>query len=207
MEEKRISHYSSFQKILLVGEGDFSFSLCLARAFGTATNMVATSLDSRGSLMVNYARALENLNALEVLGCTVVNEVDAHKMAEHPLLKHQKFDRIIYNFPHAGFLGREDNVFQIELHKNLVRGFLQNAKRILTIFGEIHITHKTKHPYSLWDIKMLASGENLKFVGEEEFDKDLYPGYDNKRGDGSRCDHSFIVGECSTFMFSRSFLY
>ena len=39
-------HYSSFHKILLVGEGDFSFALCLAKAFGTARNMVATSLDS-----------------------------------------------------------------------------------------------------------------------------------------------------------------
>lgn len=44
----RIKHYSSSQKILLVGEGDFSFALCLARAFGSAENMVATSLDSRG---------------------------------------------------------------------------------------------------------------------------------------------------------------
>ncbi|ESW23381.1 hypothetical protein PHAVU_004G042200 [Phaseolus vulgaris] len=149
MEKKSISHYSSSQKILLVGEGDFSFSLCLARAFGTAKNMVATTLDTRGSLMVKYASASENMKELEVLGCTIVNEVDATKMAEHPLLKHQKFDRIIYNFPHAGFVGRENCIFQIELHKNLVRGFLQNAKRMLTFFGEIHITHKTKHPYTL----------------------------------------------------------
>jgi len=49
MEKKSISHYSSSQKILLVGEGDFSFSLCLARAFGTAKNMVATTLDTRGT--------------------------------------------------------------------------------------------------------------------------------------------------------------
>lgn len=49
MGEKRITLYRSSDEILLVGEGDFSFSLCLARAFGTAKNMVATSLDSRGT--------------------------------------------------------------------------------------------------------------------------------------------------------------
>jgi len=48
MEEKNIKHYSSYQKILLVGEGDFSFSLSLANTFGSASNMVATSLDSKG---------------------------------------------------------------------------------------------------------------------------------------------------------------
>lgn len=46
----RIKHYCSSQKILLVGEGDFSFSACLANAFGYAANMFATSLDSTGNL-------------------------------------------------------------------------------------------------------------------------------------------------------------
>lgn len=49
--ERWIEHYSSSQEILLVGEGDFSFSACLARAFGHASNMVATSLDSQGTLL------------------------------------------------------------------------------------------------------------------------------------------------------------
>ena len=46
--EKWIMHYSSSHKILLVGEGNFSFAACLGRAFGSAANMVATSLDSKG---------------------------------------------------------------------------------------------------------------------------------------------------------------
>lgn len=44
--EKWIEHYSSSQRILLVGEGDYSFSLSLAKAFRSAHNIVATSLDS-----------------------------------------------------------------------------------------------------------------------------------------------------------------
>ena len=49
LEAKRISHYSNQQLILLVGEGDFSFASSLATAFGSATNIVATSLDSKGT--------------------------------------------------------------------------------------------------------------------------------------------------------------
>lgn len=48
-EERWIKHYSSNQKILLVGDGDFSFAVCLAEAFGSATNVVATSLYSEGN--------------------------------------------------------------------------------------------------------------------------------------------------------------
>ena len=47
-------HYSSKHRILLVGEGDFSFSLCIARAFGFARNMVATSLDTQGTCICIY---------------------------------------------------------------------------------------------------------------------------------------------------------
>lgn len=56
---RRRGHYTSSQRILLVGEGDFSFALSLASAFGSATNMVATSLDSAGTRIVllrHYAR-------------------------------------------------------------------------------------------------------------------------------------------------------
>ncbi|CAL0323945.1 unnamed protein product [Lupinus luteus] len=53
MKEKcTINYNNSLDKILLVGEGDFSFALSLARKFGSAKNMFATSLDSRGSIRI-----------------------------------------------------------------------------------------------------------------------------------------------------------
>lgn len=36
--------------VMSVGEGDFSFSACLVLAFDRASNMVATSLNSKGVL-------------------------------------------------------------------------------------------------------------------------------------------------------------
>jgi 25S rRNA (uracil2634-N3)-methyltransferase len=48
--EKWKKHYSSKHRMLLVGEGDFSFSVSLARAFGSACNLVSTTVDTQGTL-------------------------------------------------------------------------------------------------------------------------------------------------------------
>ncbi|XP_022139691.1 uncharacterized protein At4g26485-like [Momordica charantia] len=201
-DQKWIKHYSSSHTILLVGEGDFSFSTCLATTFGSAANMVATSLDSKESLLSKYTHVATNLKELEELGCTVAHDVDATSMSQHPLLRHKSFDRVVFNFPHAGFHFKESDIRQIELHRHLVRGFLRNAKEFLGEEGEIHITHKTAHPFSRWEIVELAREEGLLLKEEPNFFLWEYPNYENKRGDGWNSDGTFPVGACRTFKFA-----
>ncbi|TXG68093.1 hypothetical protein EZV62_009368 [Acer yangbiense] len=124
-------NYSSCHKILLVGEGDFSFAACLAKAFATASNIIATSLDSRESLAMKYTRATTNLKELEELGCTIFHGVDAKTMSQYPELNFKSFDRIVFNFPHAGFIWREHDILQIlqmktreEMDQDAMRVFL-----------------------------------------------------------------------------------
>ncbi|XP_054819069.1 uncharacterized protein At4g26485 [Prosopis cineraria] len=204
MEEKTIKHYSCKHKILLVGEGDFSFSLCLAKAFGSASNMVATSLDSKGELIMNYySRDLDNLLELEKLGCTILHNVDAHTMNKHPSLGDQLFDRIVFNFPHAGFLYREHDSVQIELHRQVVRGFMKSSREMVSEGGEIHVTHKTSHSFCAWKIEEIAVEVGLCLTKEVPFYKWDYQGYSNKKGSGSNCNDTFPVGQCSTFIFIK----
>ncbi|GFP90973.1 uncharacterized protein at4g26485 [Phtheirospermum japonicum] len=199
--ERRITHYSSAQSILLVGEGDFSFSCSLAMAFGLATNIVATSFDTYERLMEKYKSAYANIAVLEIMGATVLHGVDATQMRTFPDLRLRKFDRIIYNFPHAGFHGKEDNPELIGMHRNLVRGFLMNASTMLRFDGEIHVNHKIKAPFDSWRIEDLAVECSLLCISLDDFRIEDYPGYQNKRGSGPRSDEPFPLGECRTFKF------
>ncbi|KAF5188133.1 Heavy metal-associated isoprenylated plant protein, partial [Thalictrum thalictroides] len=148
-----------------------------------------------------YSNGKSNLENLKKLGATIIHGVDATNMKMHTDLLARKFDRIIFNFPHAGFYGKEDHQPLILKHRTLVRGFFKNASDMLRPDGEVHVNHKTTAPFTHWSIEELATGYCLKLTECIEFKKGDYPGYSNKRGASDRCDEPFPLGECSTFKF------
>jgi len=87
------------------------------------------------------------------------------------------------------------------LHKSLLRGFFCNARYLLIPYGEIHVRHKTGGPYDKWDLEQLALDSSHIMVEKEKFQIADYPGYNQKRGDGTRCDEAFDLGTCFTFKF------
>ncbi|KAL4554660.1 hypothetical protein LXL04_037259 [Taraxacum kok-saghyz] len=226
VKEKWVKHYSSNHHILLVGEGDFSFALSLAKSFGRASNIVASSLDSYGDLIRKYKNAKENLDALGNFGAQLLHGVNAIKMKNHTDLRMRKFDRILFNFPHLGIkYVDESNDYLIMEHKNLVQSFLWNARFMLLPKGEIHVTHRTEHPYNLWNIEELATPCVLDspLVECVDFQVQDYPGYNNKEGKlaspergltfheyvefktkENGDDEPFPLGKCSTFKFTVS---
>lgn len=62
-----------------------------------------------------YSYGIGNVRELEERGCLVLCKVDAVQMSQHFFLKTQRFDRIVFNFPHAGFHYPEYNNCQIKL--------------------------------------------------------------------------------------------
>ncbi|XP_022717875.1 uncharacterized protein At4g26485-like [Durio zibethinus] len=198
-QERWIRHYCSFHKILLVGEGDFSFSASLAKAFGSATNMVATSLDSRGFLFRNYKKAMSNIHELRTRGCRILHGVDATEMANHYSLGGIKFDRVIYNFPHAGFYSDEPGESQKRRHQLLISLFFKNAKVMIDESGEIHVTHKSNAFFLGWNLRGLASAVGLRLIEEVPFNFTDYPGYRTKYGFGG--DKNFNCNPSKTYKF------
>ncbi|KAL9664290.1 hypothetical protein QQ045_019689 [Rhodiola kirilowii] len=195
--ERRIQDYCSSQKILLVGEGDFSFSACLAKAFGSATNMVATSLDSKAYLKRHYKNAMNNISQLRMRGCEVFHGVDATNMNKDWRI----FDRIIYNFPHSSdFRNTEDALWGNQL---LIKQFMENAVEIIEEDGEIHIRHKSNWYFWRWNLRGLASEVGgLVLIEEAPFDPCEFSGYNTKHG--FRSDKNFNCHPSCTYKFVLS---
>lgn len=82
-----------------------------------------------------------------------------------------------------------------------MKGFFGNARELLQQYGEIHISHKTGHPYDWWDIEKLGSESSLAMIEIVRFQKQDYPGYNPKRGSGAKSNKPFPLGDCSTYKF------
>uniref|UniRef100_A0A5B7BCY0 25S rRNA (uridine-N(3))-methyltransferase BMT5-like domain-containing protein n=1 Tax=Davidia involucrata TaxID=16924 RepID=A0A5B7BCY0_DAVIN len=161
--------------------------------------MIATSLDSTGFLLRNYSNAIINIQNLTSRGCMVMHGVDATEMANHWFLKGMKFDRIVYNFPLAGFFPNESRYSQLCRNRKLVFLFLSNAKQMIAEKGEIHISHKSNGFFLEWNLDILALLLGLKLIEEVHFNYIDYPGYRTKYGFGG--DKNFNCNPSKTYKF------
>ncbi|OAY77572.1 Uncharacterized protein ACMD2_24429 [Ananas comosus] len=145
-----------------------------------------------------------HLAELAERGCTVVHGVNVHDMHEHVALKRMtRFDRVIFNFPHAGHdpFYCERHAELIRRHKELLRAFFRSAKFMLSEGGEVHVSHRDDYPYCEWKLQEIAEKEGFQLHEKVEFKKVDYPGYHNKRGGGIRSNKTFPLKECFTFKF------
>lgn len=67
-------------------------------------------------------------------GICVLFDVDATKMEEYPSLKSRLFDKIIFNFPHAG------GKMRIERNRDLLRGFFMSSEKMIKKNGQVLVT-------------------------------------------------------------------
>ncbi|GLJ08339.1 hypothetical protein SUGI_0086720 [Cryptomeria japonica] len=203
MVERKLMHYSSLQTILLVGEGNFSFSSALATSFKSAKNIVASSFDSKDKILKVYDTARSSIENLESRKALVLYKVDATRLHEIEDLSARKFDRIVFNLPHAGYFpGGERSKKAIKKNKELVSMFLESAAKLLSLCGEIHVTNKVGPRYKKWNLEEEAEKYGLYLKESVSFQKTDYPGYMNKRGSGPKINRTFRLGECRTYMFS-----
>ena len=99
-------------EILILGDGNFSFSLAFCKLLG-CRDMVATSFDSHSDLLDKYPEVEGTLAQLKTkYHCEIIHEVNATLALPQQLKDHRRFNHIVFNYPH---LGVEDAVLHARL--------------------------------------------------------------------------------------------
>jgi len=162
-------------KILLVGEGNFSFSAELAeRSLWNPAYIVATSYDSETDLLQKYSEKaysvehyLEKLSTHKVNVEFNVDATDLEKCGRIIFGERPYFDIIQFNFPHAG---QRDEVDAVHLHQELVYKFFLSARNVLWhTHGCIRLT-LLKPQFKAWKVDKFASLSGFNHVGETRFE-------------------------------------
>lgn len=100
--------FAPTDKILLVGEGNFSFAYALAvnppsqLLHLPPQNITATAYDTEEECLAKYADAQEKIDALRSKGINLLFGVDATKLEKVSQLKGKRWDKVVWNFPHTG---------------------------------------------------------------------------------------------------------
>lgn len=164
--------------VLLVGEGDFSFSAFLIQH--TRAHIVATTLLSPSHILTE--RTTKNISLIKKLGGVVHTDVDATCLISHHEVKRNVYKAVIFNFPHI------PSKMKISANRDLLRNFFMSAKNVIAAKGEVYVTlckgqggtmadvcHRKWE--NTWQITSMAAFSDFVLDRVEPFHIDDYPGY------------------------------
>ncbi|KAH6916712.1 hypothetical protein BKA70DRAFT_1137954 [Coprinopsis sp. MPI-PUGE-AT-0042] len=129
--------FAATDRILLIGEGNFSFAKALvvdppspSLQHLPASNVTATAYDTEDECYEKYPDAREIVKEIREKGVNVLFGVDATKLGKCSALKGKVWDKVVWNFPHAG-KGIADQDRNILTNQLLILGFLECAAKVL----------------------------------------------------------------------------
>lgn len=196
--------------ILLVGEGNFSFSATLCQSLGGSENSVTATCLQREDEAMRHEGAATNVQTIRESGGTVMFEVDCTKLGECSSLEGHVFDLVIFNFPHCG---RKSGV---KKNRELLKNFFLSCVQVLSEDGEVHVSlcngqggtpadQPKREWHNSWQIAAMASEAHLVLSDVQPFESDKYQSY---KCTGYRSqDKGFHVDNALLHVFTRSLPY
>lgn len=165
--------WQNLGKTLFIGEGNFSFSHCIASKNPLITSHIISTVFEQEKDISKETR--QNALALKKLGVAVLYEIDATDLSSD--LSGKVFDTIIFQFPHTGsrdpLYGRNSNFI-------LIRRFLKSALKHLTAQGKIIITTiDNPHYQGAFQFEDAAKDADYHPPQFYSFDMASFPGYNH----------------------------
>jgi len=173
------------QRILTVGDGDFTFSISLLQH--KPKDLCATCFDTEAVVCSKYSSARSSIDTLRNSpDCVCFTGIDATKLPAD--ITRRQFDRVIFQFPLVPPVGKEEwharandgetDVVAL-LNREMLLRFLRQVEPILALEGLVMITSKDVHPYQNWRLERTLSPytRKIRYLGKLPFDEDAFPGY------------------------------
>ncbi|NXH69922.1 FDXA1 protein, partial [Hydrobates tethys] len=192
------------RRVLLLGEGNFTFAASLCGAAGT--HVVATCYESEEEVS-GRGRAAESIRRLRERGAEVMFSVDCTKLKDYFLPEKREFDCIYFNFPHCG---RKTGVVK---NRELLAHFFHSSAEVLTEEGEVHVAlcngqggtpadQPRREWHNSWQIVAVAAGAGFILSNVHPFKAETIHGY--KCTGYRNQDKSFCVEGALNHIFTRS---
>lgn len=173
--------------ILVVGDGDFSFSAALAkqnRERGQA-QIVTSSLDSKKTILHRYAKGEDSLESLS--GDPSVSTFFRLNASNLSRLGGQEFDSIVWNFPYPQerspmHPGSSCAQLMSECLVEMVKYLKPNGRMYITLAkNQSGSSYEAASPTLAWDIETVASEAGADIVDVVPFEQAVYEGYEPRR--------------------------
>ncbi|MCP2321735.1 SAM-dependent methyltransferase [Hamadaea flava] len=181
-------------RVLLVGEGNFSFTaanLGLGRAI--PQNVTATAYSPDGRFPPDV---LSRADQLRAMGANVRLQVDARNLPAD-LAGGAPFNTVIFQFPHPGGPRTGASV----AGRQLMRDFFASAAQRLAPGGKVVLTLRNQHYVSHWRPAEAAAAAGLRLESVTEFHQGHYPGYGHVTTSAGATSPD--VSQGFTFVFTR----
>uniref|UniRef100_UPI0037E8AE4D ferredoxin-fold anticodon-binding domain-containing protein 1 n=1 Tax=Semicossyphus pulcher TaxID=241346 RepID=UPI0037E8AE4D len=201
---------SPSRSVLLVGEGNFSFSASMSQLHSdTETSVTATCLQ-RQEEALRHEGAATNIQIIKDSGGTVLFGVDCTKLGECTSFQGRVFDRVVFNFPHRG---RKSGV---KKNRELLKNFFLSCVQVLAEDGEVHVSlcngqggtpvdHPKREWHNSWQVAAMAAEAHLILTDVHPFESDKLQSY---KCTGYRSqDKGFHVEKALVHVFTRSLPY